>query len=83
MIKATRSANYYEKICDTEKKFTTYLQEKGLVDKPISEIRVRDIQLFLNSFNIYHHNGALMRIKKDLPKSAVSLFESSEIRRAP
>lgn len=77
MIKATRSANYYEKICDTEKKFTTYLQEKGLVDKPISEIRVRDIQLFLNSFNIYHHNGALMRIKKDLPKS-VSLRKLAE-----
>lgn len=82
MIKATRSANYYEKICDTEKKFTTYLQDKRLIDKPISEIKVRDIQLFLNSFNIYHHNGALMRIKKDLLKS-VSLFESSEIRRAP
>jgi len=46
----TLSKNYYNKICETEKLFSLFLAEHRLLDKPISEISVRHIQLFLNSF---------------------------------
>lgn len=46
----TLSKGYYSHICNTEKLFTQFLGEYNLIDKPISQISVRHIQLFLNSF---------------------------------
>lgn len=46
----TQSISYYERICDVEKKFTEFLIERQLAYRPISEITVRDVQLFLNGF---------------------------------
>lgn len=46
----TLSKGYYSHICNTEKLFTQFLIEYNLIDKPISQITVRHIQLFLNSF---------------------------------
>ena len=76
-IRATRSINYYTKICDVEKRFNCFLKERRLIDKPITEIKVRDIQLFLNSFELYHQNGIQMRLKKDFPPN-VSMRKLAE-----
>ena len=45
------SKNYYHKIGETEKLFTQFLIENKLAFRPISEITVRHVQLFLNSFS--------------------------------
>lgn len=50
MVLRTLSRNYYIRICDTENRFSLFLAEQHLLDKPISAITVRHIQLFLNSF---------------------------------
>ena len=76
-IRATRSVNYYTRICEVERRFSQFLKERMLLDKPISEIKVRDVQLFLNSFELYHQNGIQMRLKKDFPKS-VSMRDLAE-----
>ena len=44
------SVAYYKRICDVEKRFEVFLTECHLVHRPISEITVRDVQLFLNGF---------------------------------
>ena len=46
----TLSISYYNRICHMEKKFQEFLVSYHLANRPISEITVRDIQLFLNSF---------------------------------
>lgn len=66
-IKQNHSINYYLRACAVEKKFNAFLQKLNLHKKPISEITVRDVQLFLNSFTQYRQNGELVRLKKDLP----------------
>ncbi len=70
-IKANYSVSYYMRVDETEKRFNRFLQVQGLSDKPISEIRVRDVQLFLNSFTTYAYNPTktTVRLKKDFPKS--------------
>lgn len=67
-IKANYSVNYYERACEVEKRFTEFLRQQHILDLPISDIRVRDIQLFLNSFALYQQNGVQLRLKKDFPK---------------
>lgn len=67
-VKANHSVNYYEHICHVEIAFAEYLKKRKLYDKPISDIKVRDIQLFLNSFTTYKKNGNMYRLKKELPK---------------
>ena len=47
-IKMTLSYNYYERGRYTVGKFNNFLKQEGLYEKPISEIKVRDVQLFLN-----------------------------------
>ena len=47
-IKLTLSHNYYLRAGDIEKKFNNYLMRVGLYNKPITDIKVRDIQLFIN-----------------------------------
>ena len=76
-VRLNHSVNYYEHVCEVEKRFTAFLKDNYLIDKPISEIRVRDVQLFLNSFSLYQHNGIQFRLKKDFPPS-VSLRELAE-----
>ena len=49
-VKLTLSHNYFLRIEDIEKKFNNYLLRVGLFNKPISDIKVRDIQLFLNEY---------------------------------
>lgn len=68
-IKKNYSPAYYARAVDVEKHFGDYLKEKNLYDVPISEITVRDVQLFLNSFTTYIKSGRLTsKLKKELPK---------------
>ena len=76
-VKANQSLNYYMRVCETEKRFTAFLKERRLDSKPISDIRVRDIQLFLNSFTEYKKIGNMYRLKKDFPKT-VSMRELAD-----
>ena len=46
----TQSISYYRRICEVDRRFTAYLTEQQLANRPISEITVRDVQLFLNGF---------------------------------
>lgn len=71
-IRINLSISYYERACEVEKKFNEYLKEVRLYDKPISEITVRDIQLFLNSFASKKYNLTLKltaKLKNPLPKA--------------
>ena len=68
-VKKNLSINYYDRAKDAVKRFNEYLEENNLSKAPISEIRVRDVQMFLNSFKEYQHQGSgTVRLKKDLPK---------------
>lgn len=67
-VKANLSHNYLLKIEDVENKFNKYLKQKGLFDKPISEIKVRDVQLFLNEYlEEKKLDTPIYRLKRDLP----------------
>jgi len=67
-VKVNLSHNYYLRIEDVEKKFNQYLKTKGLFDQPISEIKVRDVQLFFNSYlDEKELNTPIYKLKKDLP----------------
>lgn len=66
-IKANLSISYYIKVQETEVKFNKFLKEQGLYDKPISDIKVRDVQMFLNSFVTYKIMD-IAKLKKDLPE---------------
>lgn len=67
-VKANLSHNYLLKIEDVENKFNKYLKQKGLFDKPISEIKVRDVQLFLNEYlEEKELDTPIYRLKRDLP----------------
>ena len=46
----TQSISYYRRICEVDRRFTAYLTEQQLANRPLSEITVRDVQLFLNGF---------------------------------
>ena len=74
-IKANLSVNYYERAEEVESRFTEFLREQHLDDKPISAITVRDVQMFLNTFQMKGMKGKPMaKLKKDFPKT-VSLRE--------
>lgn len=49
-VKKTLSYSYYLRVDDTEQKFNAFLKEKRLYKLPVSEIKVREIQLFLNQY---------------------------------
>jgi integrase len=67
-IKSTLSYSYYEKACDTEGKFNEFLKEQKLFKVPLSEIKVRDIQLFLNKYIMgTYERSDTVRLIKDLP----------------
>lgn len=68
-INAHQSHNYYLRATDVCKLFNDYLQTVGLDKQPISEIRVRDVQLFINSFEKGYIKGKpIAQLKKTLPK---------------
>lgn len=68
-IKANLSLNYYERAEDVEFLFNRYLSKYHLNDNPISDITVRDVQLF---FDELAHEGYKRadssKLKKDLPQ---------------
>ena len=69
-IKANLSINYLERAEQVERLFTAYLEEHHLAHLPISEITVRDVQLFLNSFTTKSMRGKPMaKLKQELPKT--------------
>ena len=68
-VKKNWSINYYLKGIRITKKFSDYLKANGLSNKPVNEITVRHVQMFLNSFE--QKNGKqdnTVCLKKDLPK---------------
>ncbi|MCD7729050.1 MAG: site-specific integrase [Clostridia bacterium] len=73
-VHANYSMNYYRHCVDTSKKFNEYLTQNGLADKPITEIHVRDVQLFLNSFTEIQPKKPRAMLVKELP-SAINLRE--------
>ena len=69
MVKSNLSYNYYLHARDVTKRFNEYLITKRLDKKPLSEITVRDVQLYLNSFSTgYAKQVPVVRMKKDFPK---------------
>lgn len=44
------SESYYLRAVEVKEKFEAYLKEQKLYNRPISDIKVRDVQMFLNSF---------------------------------
>lgn len=68
-VRAELSINYYNIVVEVEKKFTAYLIEHKLADKPITAITVRDIQVFLNTMLQSTHGRVKAILIKDLPKT--------------
>lgn len=67
-IKAHQSHNYYLRATDICKIFNDYLKTVGLDRRPISDIKVRDVQLFINSFDKGYIKGKpVARLRKPLP----------------
>ncbi len=67
-INAHQSHNYYLRATDVTNIFNDYLKTVGLDKSPISEIRVRDVQLFLNSFSKGYTKGKpVAKLIKPLP----------------
>ena len=69
-VKKNWSINYYLRGVGITKKFSDFLKNNRLSDKPVSDITVRHVQMFLNSFE--QKNGKqdnTVCLKKDLPKS--------------
>ncbi len=70
-IKTNLSLSYYHRVCEVEEKFYAYLKSRGLYEKPISEITVRDIQLFfdLEATKKYTTCGSeIVKLINPLPK---------------
>ena len=68
-ISINLSHNYLLRAEDLEVKFNKYLHSRNLFYKPISDIKVRDIQLFLNEFLIEQDRKLpYFSLKKDICK---------------
>lgn len=68
-IRINLSISYYERAESVEEKFNEYLKLHGLFDAPISEITVRDIQLFINQYALGTYvTKERARLIKPLPK---------------
>ncbi len=67
-VKLNLSHNYYLRIEEVEGKFNKFLKERNLYDKPISDIKVRDVQLFLNEYlDERELEKPIYRLKRELP----------------
>jgi len=68
-VKKNLSISYYDRAKEVVKRFEGFLEKNNLSKSPISEIKVRDVQMFLNTFQNYQRNGSgNIKLKKDLPK---------------
>lgn len=63
------SQNYYEKVVETIKKFNAYLEKRQLYKVPVNEIKVRDVQLFFDSFTTYSRKQTRVKLKAPLPEN--------------
>ena len=69
-LKENLSHNYYIRAKETVGLFNDYLMKIGLAQKPISEITVRDVQLFFNDYSVKTiKRREVVRLEKDLPKN--------------
>ena len=69
-VKNHLSYNYYLHARDVTKRFNDYLITKRLDKKPLSEITVRDVQLYLNTFSDgYAKQVSVVKLKQDLPNT--------------
>lgn len=69
-IKKNLSINYYIKAKDVVIRFNNYLKSIHLDKEPISEIKVRDVQLFLNNFRSYRiRPKGTVKMRIDFPKT--------------
>lgn len=78
-VLADLSVNYYNRAVDTENKFTAYLIEHKLADKPITAITIRDVQVFLNGLIIGTYSSSKAMLIKELPK-CVNFSELARLR---
>lgn len=62
-VLANQSISYYIAAQTVEKRFNANLKERHLDKKPISAITVRDVQMFLNSFNTAEHKYSQESVK--------------------
>lgn len=62
-VLANQSISYYIAAQAVEKRFNAYLKERHIDKKPISAITVRDVQMFLNSFNTAEHKYSQESVK--------------------
>lgn len=68
-VKRNLSISYYDRAKETVKRFNAFLEDNGISKEPINNIKVRDVQMFLNSFQGYRSNGSgTIKLKRDLPK---------------
>lgn len=68
-IKNNLSINYYLRAKGVVEKFNTYLEQARLSKEPINAITVRDVQIFLSSFQNYQKQpSGSVKLKKNLPK---------------
>ena len=68
-IRNNLSINYYLRAKEVVRKFNNYLQVRGLADKEISEITVRDVELFLKQYSGKTvEREPVVMMKQDLPK---------------
>lgn len=66
------SESYYLRAVEVKEKFEAYLKEQKLYNRPISDIKVRDVQMFLNSFMTKKPEfTGMVQLKEPLPKYAV------------
>ena len=64
-IRASLSMSYYIRAKDVVERFNSYLKDINLDKEPISSIKVRDVQLFLNSLQEYEKQSyGLIKLKK-------------------
>ena len=69
-VKTNLSISYYLRAKEVVKRFNKFLKESNLHNEPISEITVRDIQMYLNSFKTYQQPGyGTIKLKKDFPRN--------------
>ena len=67
-IKTNLSMSYYLRAKDVIERFNSFLQDTNLSKEPISAIKVRDVQLFLNSLKTYEKQSyGLVKLKKQFP----------------
>lgn len=77
-VKADYSISYYGRAETALTKFVAYLKENNLYDKPISEITVRDVQVFFNRYmQKTYCRGSMVKLIRTLPEH----IKGSEVNR--